>query len=37
MRRHTAPLATSALVFMYASAPLALGGLRREDPGWPAC
>jgi glycine/D-amino acid oxidase-like deaminating enzyme len=26
-------LATSALVFMYALAPLALGGLRREDPG----
>ena len=25
-------LATSALVFMYALAPLALGGLRREDP-----
>jgi amino acid transporter len=26
-------LATSAMVFMYAMAPLALGGLRREDPG----
>jgi amino acid transporter len=28
-------LATSAMVFMYALAPLALGGLRREDPGRP--